>query len=119
MTKRKYSEHADHNEVINKLYEYLRLLKSENRQLKLALGTQYISCSWESFIKDIKRKNRPLASLLATSYVRRFERNRIWLAIKRSEFDKYYFDEKYIYDFLNLWTAAKFGTKFEIKIRIK
>lgn len=119
MTRKKYSQNADHNEVINKQYEALRLLRNENRQLKLALGQQYIGCSWEAFLRDIKRKHGPLHSLLSTAFIRRFERDRIWIAIKRSEFNKFFFDEAYIYDFIALWTAAKFGTKFEIRIRIQ
>lgn len=118
MPRRKYSQNADHNEVINALYESIRLLKNENRQLSLALGNQKLDCTWDVFVKDIKRKNYQMGSLLAQAYVRRFENGRIWLAFRDLDEEDRALAAFQLKPFLALWSATKFGQPFVIKIKI-
>lgn len=118
MIKRKYSENAGHNEVINSLYESIRKLESEKRQLKLALGAQDLNCSWEAFIKDIKRKNHDIGILLTKAYVRRFENGRIWLMFRTLDSESRALAAFHLKPFLAVWSTAKFGRPFVIKIKI-
>lgn len=118
MTKRKYSDNPDHNEVINKLYESIRQLKNQNRQLHLALGAQKIDCTWEEFVKDIKRKNSTIAAILELAHLRRFENGRIWLAFRDLTSEQRAIIVFQLKDFLRLWSAGKFGQPFTIKIKI-
>ena len=118
MTRRKYSEHADHNEVINKLYESIRKLKDENRQLKLALGCYDIDCTYEEFVKSIKRKNQNMAALLDKAKIRRFEQGRIWLSFADLDLQDSTLAQFYLKDFLVLWSVAKFGIPSDIRIKI-
>lgn len=118
MTKKKYSETADHNEVINKLYESIRKLESANRQLSLALGAQKINCTWEQFVSDIQLKNRDIAALLKRAHVRRFENGRIWLAFRDLDPQGRALAAFHLKGFLLLWSAAKFGYPFTVKIKM-
>ena len=115
--RRKYSEDANHNEVINKLYASIRQLQNENRQLKLALGAQKINCTWEQFISDIKRKNKAIAAILEQAHVRRFEQGRIWLAFRGLRADLNFIARYELKNFLSLWALGKFGCPFVIKIK--
>lgn len=118
MPRRKYSQNADHNEVINSLYESIRRLESDNRQLKLALGSAALSCTWDAFVRDIKAKHREIGALLAKAYVRRFEKGRIWLAFRQLDPESRALVAFQLKPFLALWSATKFGQPFVIKIKI-
>ena len=118
MPRRKYSEHADHNEVINKLYESIRQLQDENRQLSLALGAMKPDKPWLVILKDIKRKNRAYGDLLSKAYVVYFTRGKIRLVLKDLTTE-----ERTLFQFgfkawFKIWMTAQVNFPIEIYIRI-
>jgi len=118
MTKRKYSENADANEVINKLYESIRKLQNQNRQLQLALGHQDIDCSWEQLIADIRRKKDRIAAILEQAYVKRFDRGFITLVFRQLSAPDVFIVKGELKNYLRLYTAHRWHKPFVINIKI-
>ncbi len=119
MTKRKYSENADHNEVINKLYESIRELQSENRQLKLALGPIAIKHTFSQLVKDIRKRNRYMGRLIDKAYIRRFDPEKVWLAFNNLDRVEKYCATTSLIVFLKAWTLKHYDKEANIKIFLK
>lgn len=119
MTRRKYSEDADCNEVINKLYESIRKLQDENRQLSLALGAMKPDKPWSTILKDIKRKNKTYGSLLSKAYVVYFTRGKIRLVLKNLTLEEQTLFKFGFKEWFKIWMTAQVNFPIEIYIKIK
>lgn len=118
MAKRKYSENAEHNEVINKLYAAMRELEDRNRQLQLALGDLDINCSWQQLVRDIGRKQPRIANILQQAYVKDFHRGRITLIFRLLSPQDVFIVKGELKRYLRLYTAQRWHQAFTIKIKI-
>jgi len=116
--KRKYSEDADANEVINKLYAEKRELEDRCRQLQLALGSQDIRCTWSQLVRDIRRKHPRIANILEQAYVKDFQRGRITLIFRLLRADDVFIVKSELKHFLRLYTAHRWHQPFIINIKI-
>ena len=119
MTRRKYSEQADHNEVINKLYESIRSLANENKQLSLAIGGMKPSKPWPVILKEIKRKNKAYGELLNKAYVVYFTCGRIRLIFKSLTIEERSLLRHGFKRWLKIWLTAEVRFPIEVYIRIK
>lgn len=118
MTRRKYSEDADANEVINKLYKERRALENHVRQLVTALGAKALPTTWEKFVRGIGRKDRAIASILELAEVKRFEKGRIWLVFYDLQPEHKALINWRLKSFLEVWAAKEFDLKTTVKIKL-
>ena len=119
MPRKKYSENADHNEVINKLYESIRQLQDDNKQLSLALGGMKPSKPWSTILKEIKRKNRAYGELLNKAYVVYFTCGRIRLIFQNLTIEERSLLRHGFKRWLKVWLTAEVRFPIEVYIRIK